>query len=53
MQIIDLKLDHYNFYSPSTGGVILDGDMFYDNEPSLWGYWLDEFWDEPTINNDY
>jgi hypothetical protein len=52
MQIIDLKLDHYNFYSPSTGGVILDGDMCYDNEPSLWGYWLDEFWDEPTINNE-
>lgn len=53
MQLIDLKLDHYNFYSPSTGGVILDSDMCYDNEPSLWGYWLDEFWQEPTINNDY
>jgi hypothetical protein len=53
MQIISLELDHYNFYSPSTGGVILDGDMCYDNEPSLWGYWLDEFWGEPTINNKY
>ncbi|NDA62134.1 MAG: hypothetical protein EBX50_08830 [Chitinophagia bacterium] len=52
MQLINLTLGHYYFYSPSTGGVILDGDICHDNEPSLMGYWLDEFWQEPHINDD-
>jgi hypothetical protein len=51
MQIVSLELEHYSFYSPSTGGVILDGEVCHDNEPSLMGYWLDEFWKEPHIND--
>ena len=51
MQIVSLELDHYNFYSPSTGGVILDEEDCHDTEPSLLGYWLDEFWREPHIND--
>jgi hypothetical protein len=53
MQIVSLILDHYNFYSPSTGGVILDGEVCHENEPSLLGYWLDEFWQEPHINDNF
>lgn len=53
MQIVSLELDHYNFYSPSTGGVILDGEDCHDDEPSLLGYWLDEFWQEPHINDKF
>ncbi len=53
MQIVTLELDHYNFYSPSTGGVIMDGEVLYDDEKSLLGYWLDEFWEEPHINKQY
>ena len=53
MQIVSLELDHYNFYSPSTGGVILDEEVCHDDEPSLLGYWLNEFWQEPHINDKY
>ena len=53
MQIVDLKLDHYNFYSPATGGVILEETDVNENEPSLLGYWIDRFWQEPHINDPY
>lgn len=52
MQIIELSLDHYNFYCPVTGVWIANEEDVNDDAPSLLGYWLDEFWDEPFIKDD-
>jgi hypothetical protein len=53
MQIISLILDHYFFYSPSTGAEILNESDVNENEPSLLGYWIDMCWNEPFIKNEY
>jgi hypothetical protein len=52
MQLVSLELDHYNFFSPSSGEVIMDGEVFYEKEKSLLGYWIDEFWRDPHINSE-
>lgn len=52
MQLIDLKLDHYNLFCPTTGQQILSEDDFNDEAPSFIGYWLDDFMTEPTIKNE-
>jgi len=51
MQLLDLELDHFNFYCPATGEQILSDDDCNDNAKSFVGYWLDEFMTEPTIKN--
>jgi hypothetical protein len=52
MQIINLVLDHYNFYCPVTGTQIM-GDEFLNikNTPSLMGHWFDEEIFDPTIQD--
>jgi len=53
MQIINLELDHYNFYCPVSGKYITtEEDGVNENAPSFRGYWFDEFWDEPTIKDE-
>jgi hypothetical protein len=53
MQIISLKLDHYNFYCPVSGEYItLEDEPLNENALSFRGYWFDEFWDEPTIKDE-
>ncbi len=52
MQIINLKLDHYNFYCPVSGEYItLEDEPINEDAISFRGYWFDEFWDEPTIKD--
>jgi hypothetical protein len=52
MQIVSLRLDHYNFYSPSTGEWITQETDINEDAVSLLGYWVDEFWEEPFIKDD-
>lgn len=52
MQIVSLILDHYNFYSPSTGEWITQETDINEDAVSLLGYWVDEFWEEPFIKDD-
>jgi len=53
MQIINLELDHYNFYCPVSGEYITtEEDGVNEDAPSFRGYWFDEFWDEPTIKDE-
>ncbi len=53
MQIVSLKLDHYNFYCPVSGDYIsLEDEPLNENAISFRGYWFDEFWDEPTIKDE-
>lgn len=52
MQLIDLQLDHYNFYCPVSGAyIMLDSEELNENALSFRAYWLDEYWDEPTIKD--
>jgi hypothetical protein len=51
MQIVSLKLNHYNFFCPVTGERILDEAYCNENAKSLRGFWLDEFLADPTINS--
>jgi hypothetical protein len=53
MQIINLKLDHYNFYCPVSGEYITtEEDGVNENALSFRGYWFDEFWYKPTIKDE-
>ena len=53
MQIINLELDHYNFYCPVSGEYITtEEDGVNEVALSFRGYWFDEFWDEPTIKDE-
>lgn len=52
MQIIDLELQHFNFYCPATGECILKEDEpCNDDAKSLQAYWIDEVMEEPMIKN--
>ena len=51
MQIIELKLDHFNLFCPVTGERILSDEECNDGAKSLMGYWLDEFLFEPFIKD--
>ena len=43
MQLLNLELDHFNLYCPSTGEYILLEDEGVNEEAlSLKGYWVDE-----------
>jgi hypothetical protein len=53
MQIVSLKLDHYNFYCPVSGECIsMEDEPLNENALSFKGYWFDEFWDEPSIKDE-
>lgn len=50
MQIVDLILNHQNFYCPVSGACILNGsDPIDDEVPSLQGYWVSECFSEPSL----
>ena len=49
MQIINLVLDHYNFFCPVTGFQIMGDEVMNLNTPSLMGHWFDEEIFDPTI----
>ena len=53
MKIVELELNHYNFYCPATGVWITCEDDVNHDAPSLLGYWLDEFWREPFIKDEF
>lgn len=53
MQIVELELNHYNFYCPATGHLILsDGGDGTENAKSLKGLWVDEVFEEPTFKDE-
>ena len=41
MQKIQFYRDHFSFYSPATGEVILNQDELNESEKSLLGFWVD------------
>lgn len=52
MQIVELSLDHYNFFCPATGIQIIGEDYpCNDDAPSLMGYWIDQALDLPYFNS--
>lgn len=51
MQIINLVLDHYNFFCPVTGAQIMGNEILNVNTPSLMGHWFDEEIFDPTIQD--
>ena len=51
MQIIKLNLNHYNFFCPVTGKVIMDNESMNLEVPSLMAHWFDEDFLNPQINN--
>jgi len=51
MQIIELRLSHYNFFCPATGKRITCEEDCDDNVESLKAYWCDLFFDEPFIKD--
>ena len=53
MQIINLKLDHDNFYCPVSGEYItMEDEPLNDDAISFRGYWFDQFWVEPSIKDE-
>lgn len=51
MQIVNLILDHTNFFCPATGERITGGGLSGNDEAiSLAGYWIDQVFDEPHFN---
>lgn len=51
MQIIKLNLDHYNFFCPVTGIVIMDNETMNLEVPSLVAHWFDEDLLNPQLND--
>lgn len=50
MQMLNLDLNHTNFYCPATGECILmEGEPINEDVQSLLGYWHSAFLDEPVI----
>lgn len=53
MQIVELELNHFNFYCPATGECILNpGEQCNEDAASLMGYWVDEVIDEPFLKDE-
>ena len=50
MQIIQLELDHDNFFCPVNGQRIT-GSQSYEASPAQLGMWVDLVIDEPEINS--
>ena len=51
MQIIKVGLDHYNFFCPVTGMVIMDNETMNVAIPSLVAHWYDEDFLNPHLND--
>ena len=52
MQIIELRLSHFNLYSPANGEQIATEELgFNENAKSLMAYWMDEVMGEPFIKD--
>jgi hypothetical protein len=52
MQIVELELNHFNFYCPATGEYILvEDEPCNEDAASLMGYWVDEVIEEPFLKN--
>jgi hypothetical protein len=52
MQIIELRLSHFDLYSPVNGEPIANEDIGFNvDAKSLVGYWMDEVMNEPFIKN--
>jgi len=52
MQIIELRLSHFNLYSPANGEAIANEEIGFNvDAKSLVGYWMDEVIGEPFIRN--
>jgi hypothetical protein len=50
MQIINLDLNHSNFFCPTNGEcILLEGEPINDEAQSLVGYWHSEVLDQPYI----
>ena len=53
MQIVELELNHPNFYCPVTGEFILKADeQCNEDATSLMGYWVDEVIDSPFLKDE-
>lgn len=52
MQLLNLELDHFNLYCPSTGEKILSPEDVNENAKSLKAYWVDEVMYEPFIKDE-
>jgi len=51
MQLLELNLDHLNFYCPVTGTTMRTADHFNADAPALMGFWVDEILDNPVIKH--
>ena len=53
MQIVELELNHFNFYCPATGEFILmEDEPCNEDAASLMGYWVDEVINEPFLKDE-
>lgn len=52
MKIYECNYISYKIYNPVTNEIIVDAESVYDDAVSLIAYWLDDFFDEPTIRNE-
>jgi hypothetical protein len=52
MQIVELELDHFNFFCPATGEQILSPTDCNEEAASLMGYWIDEMIYEPCLKDE-
>ena len=52
MQIVNLHLNHYNFFCPATGEfILLENEPINEEAQSLMGYWQSDVISEPCIMN--
>lgn len=52
MQVVTMHLTKSEFYCPFSGEVIFKNGEINDAAASFSGYWLDEFWEDPTIDDE-
>lgn len=53
MQIIELELNHLNFFCPATGQpIISESEDHTTNAVSLRALWIDEVFDEPAFRDE-
>lgn len=53
MKVIELELNHLNFYNPANGTWICSEEKGYNlEEKSFIGYWVEEVLDEPFVKDE-
>lgn len=53
MQVIELELNHFNFYNPANGALICSNEQGHNlEEKSFIGYWMDEVINEPFVKDE-